>query len=110
MKLIGFGFVYKNIVVKLMLFVASIQKTKDSHKIHKRISRNRQHVMRGHPLSKLTVSQKIALKWRNMYGLPSIHGRPRPDAIRDLQGMMKTDLDIEENPVDAIREIRENIY
>lgn len=93
-----------------MLYVATVQKAKGSHKIHTPVFQSKKHETRRHRSSKLTESQKIALKWRELYGLQPIQGKPRPDAIRDLQGMMKTEMHIEENPVDAIREIRENIY
>jgi hypothetical protein len=45
-----------------------------------------------------------------MYRLAPIEGKPRPDAIRDLEGMMNKYADDKQTPVDAIREIRENLY
>jgi hypothetical protein len=56
-----------------MPYVATIQRTKGSHKIHTRVPR-RHNVIRR-PLIRLTESQKIALRWREMYGLPSIKGK-----------------------------------
>jgi hypothetical protein len=58
----------------------------------------------------LTESQKTALMWRKMYGLPPIEGKARPDAIKDLEGMMNKYSDDKQSPVDAVREIRENVY
>lgn len=58
----------------------------------------------------LTESQKIALMWRKMYGLPPLEGKARPDAIRALEGMMNKYADDNQSPVDAVREVRENVY
>ena len=73
-------------------------------------SEAKKHEMRRHQSSKLTESQKIALKWRELCGFQPIQGNPRPDAIRDLQEMVKVEMHTKESPVDAIGGIRENIY
>jgi len=58
---------------------------------------------------KLTNSQKIAIQWRKIYDLPPLHPKPRRDAMKDLCGMLKEYAD-HEDPVELVKQIRENIY
>lgn len=58
---------------------------------------------------KLTNSQKIAIQWRKIYDLPPLHAKPRSDAVKDLCGMLKEYAD-NEDPVEFVKQIRENIY
>lgn len=41
---------------------------------------------------------------------PPLEGKARPDAIRALEGMMNKYADDNQSPVDAVREVRENVY
>jgi hypothetical protein len=58
---------------------------------------------------KLTNSQKIAIQWRKIYDLPPLHAKPRRDAVKDLCGMLKEYAD-HQDPVEFVKQIRENIY
>jgi hypothetical protein len=63
----------------------------------------------SHTMVKLTKSQKIAMQWRKIYDLPPLDTKPRHDAVKDLYGMLKEYAD-HEDPVEFVKQIRENIY
>jgi hypothetical protein len=63
----------------------------------------------SHTMLKLTKSQKIAMQWRKIYDLPPLDTKPRHDAIKDLCGMLKEYADYED-PVEFVKQIRENLY
>lgn len=54
-------------------------------------------------------SNELARGLRQMYNLPPIKGELRIDVILDLAGLLESYVN-EEDPVDAIKDIRENIY
>ena len=58
---------------------------------------------------KFTKSQKIAMQWRKIYDLPPLDTNPRHDAVKDLCGMLKEYAD-HEDPVEFVKQIREDIY
>ena len=63
----------------------------------------------SHTMVRLTKSQKIAMQWRKIYDLPPLDTKPRHDAVKDLYGMLKEYAD-HEDPVEFVKQIRENIY
>ena len=54
-------------------------------------------------------SNELAKGLRKMYNLPPIKGELRTDVVRDLAGLLESYVS-EENPIEAIKDIRENIY
>jgi len=63
----------------------------------------------SHATVRLTKSQKIAIQWRKIYNLPPMAANPRHDAVKDLCGMLKEYADYDD-PVEFVKQIRENIY